>query len=113
MLKKLYQAGSLENTERGAVFLLRNAIAPAHITGIDFVRVGEETYVDQVSIRLGEREMGAGEISPDNPILIPLGHTVQVIIAGLHLAPGTYPVAVGIRTKEVGPLAVEVSDTVK
>ena len=114
VLKKLYVQGSLRLQDGGFSFELKNLIAPATITEINGLEVDgepiDESLVTLVPPSGNTRPMG--QVSSGTPLHFPVGLVVTVRVASRSLELGEHEVVLHIVAKEIGSLAIPVSDTV-
>ncbi|RJQ09098.1 MAG: hypothetical protein C4551_04330 [Bacillota bacterium] len=112
LLQKLYEAGSLRNTATGFRFVLKNSLAPATLSGIEFVKAQGETYLGTVMLRHAGKGVPAASITDACPLVFPMDESAEVVVEGRPFPPGRHKVVLGVRTKEVGPLNIEIVDSV-
>jgi len=113
MLKKLYRKGSLKNSAEGASFAVKNTISPATITGLEMVKIDGETYLPKkIELLAGGVRIAADKLSPESPLQVAQNEEIIVSLPGVTLAPGAHKLLLNINTREVGPLTLEVGDTV-
>ncbi len=113
LLRKLYVKGSLENVDDGFQFKIKNSLSPA--TAIEFIplKVNDEEYaLDITSVKSDDGEIKAGEISEENSLPIKVGVVITVHVAGGPLGEGEHKIDIGLKTKEAGLLAFDVTDTI-
>lgn len=111
LLKKLYIAGSLVNVDGGWQFSLKNTLAKATVISFKGLAVdGTDVSLDDVTVVLGNEEITAGAISPDNPKAFPINVPVTLKIAGPPLSQESHTFKLSLTTKEFGPIEFSVSD---
>ncbi|MTI96446.1 MAG: hypothetical protein FH749_13400 [Firmicutes bacterium] len=112
MLKKLYKKGSLTNTDGGVSFIVKNSISPATIIGLDQLLIdGEEVEIAKVKLITSKSEVNAAEITEEQSLHVNWNDAITLVVDGLTLASGSHKLALTINTRDVGPLTLEVSDT--
>lgn len=92
LLKQLYTSGSLENTDRGVEFALKNRLKDATLTGLPDMKIdGDTVPPEQVHLFMGEGETHAAhEISDEDALDFPLRRTLHVRADRPALEPGTH-----------------------
>ncbi len=113
MLKKLYVKGSLKKTSNGVSFTLKNAIASAHLVGIDSLTIGGISCADKCRLKVGDKEVNREDIKPDNPLYFDVKDKADIIVEDVDLQEGEHEINVAIQTKEVGPLTITATDALK
>lgn len=130
ILSKLYERGSMRNTEHGFELAFKNTMAPSQIIAIgplfvDGVAVDLEEAIlrlERPSERLGRqpsvREWRVKvldkdkEKEKDRTLSFDLFNVAWVIVPGQQLAPGPHHVALSLTTKEVGEITLTAEDSV-
>lgn len=112
MLKKLYRKGSLKNEAAGASFIVKNAISPATVIGLELQIDGQAYDPAEIDLQAGATRMTAGELGPENPLPVAMNEEIAVALPGISLESGLHEIVLVINTRDVGPLTLEVSDEV-
>ncbi len=126
ILSKLYEPGSLRNTETGFELAFKNTAAPSTVTGIGPLVVDGKTYdetaivlrLQRPSEHLGRppsvREWQAAAVNNEKERMLSfdLFTVAQVLVKGDRLPPGQHQVALSITTKEVGDITLTAADSV-
>jgi len=114
LLKQLYTFGSLENTDQGVQFAIKNRLADATFTGLLDVKIdGTSVANDRIKLHMGDGEAYApDEISSDQPIDFPLRRTVSIVVDVDHLDKGKHEVEVVFRSDPFGELNLKVEDSI-
>jgi hypothetical protein len=113
LLRKLYVKGSLENTDDGFLFKIKNSLSPGTAISMDALKVnGNEYGLDKTLVTDGTAEISAAEISESNSFQIKVGVEITVKISGDPLPEGEHTLDIGIVTKEAGKLAFDVKDAI-
>lgn len=108
----LYVRGSLCNKAEGIGFTLRNAVAPAIVTGLTRVEIdGRRFAPDGVAICQGSGIISAAQITDQAPLALDLGTVVDILIPGGSIRPGTHTVTMGVIIRGVGEVIAKVTDT--
>ena len=114
LLEQLYTFGSLENTDQGVQFAIKNRLKDATLTELRGVEInGESMPLEQVHLYMGNGElMQATEITPDQPIDFPLRRTVHIVVDTDPLEPGKHEIGIAFRSKPFGKLDFSVEDSI-
>ncbi len=114
LLEQLYTFGSLENTDQGVQFAIKNRLKDATLTELIGVKVdGEPVPKNRVSLYMGNGETyTADEISSANSIEFPLRRTLHVRLNVPALGTGTHALELAVRTKPFGTLRFSVEDSI-
>jgi len=112
VLRRLYTYGSLENTEDGFSFEVKNRLRDAELTNAESVGVdGTEYDIEGVVLEFGDEEARADEVSDTNRIEFPVGRTVTVRVEGDELEYGDHDIRLEFGTEPFGELDLRVTDT--
>lgn len=113
-LERLYTWESLENTERGVEFELKNRLVETTVEGVTRVALdGEVVPPGAVTLeRSGDERYAATEITPEEPLALDLGETVRVILETERLRPGIHELEVGLLIAGQGEVAFTVDDQI-
>ena len=115
LLKQLYTFGSLENTDRGIQFAIKNRLKDATLTELIGVKVnGAPVPSDDLELFLGDGEVYTpNTISMSNPVDFPLRRTLHVRTGSIsHLDTGKHEIEISFRAKPFGKLNFTVEDTI-
>ena len=112
MLKQLYVKGSLHNTESGFAFTLRNHLAPASLVGLGLAVDDAPVPGGALTVVMNDARTPAVAITAATPALFPTNTPTHVEVTGAPLPPGPHKIALLATTREIGPVTIEVSDTV-
>jgi len=114
LLKQLYTYGSLENTDQGVEFAIKNRLKDATLTELQKVKIGGMSVPrDQVSLYMGDGETyTADEVSEDNAVDFPLRRTLHVRAEGASLEPGKHEIELSFRAQPFGSLQFAVEDSI-
>lgn len=113
-LERLFTWESLENTERGVEFELKNRLVEAEFQGITSVRLdGEAVPPEDVTVELSESERyTADEITPENPLALDLAETVQLICDTERLRLGVHELGVDLCVEGYGEVGFTTDDEI-
>jgi hypothetical protein len=113
-LERLFTWESLENTERGVEFELKNRLTDARFDGITAVRLdGESVDRSAVSLELPDgTHRSVEEITGTDPLVFDLADTAQVVLDVERLRLGTHELEVGMEIDGFGAVSFDVTDDV-
>lgn len=113
-LERLFTWESLENTERGVEFELKNRLSDATFEGITAARLdGESVDLSNVSLELPDgTHLPAEEITADDPLVFDLADTAQVVLDRERLRLGTHELEIGMEVDGFGAVSFDVTDEV-
>ena len=113
-LERLFTWESLENTERGVEFELKNRLSDATFEGITAARLdGESVDLSNVSLELPDgTHLPAAEITADDPLVFDLADTAQVVLDRERLRLGTHELEIGMEIEGFGAVSFDVTDEV-
>jgi hypothetical protein len=113
LLAKLYVKGSLNNTETGFEFALKNIIDSTMLIGIGPITVGEKSYEsDAINMTFADKIYNGAELSRQNSIPVRMGLPITVAITGDKLASGTQRITVAATTSDIGKIKFDINDSV-
>ena len=132
ILSKLYEPGSLRNTEKGFELAFKNTVAPTQVTAvgplvIDGVAIDLERAVlrlERPSRSLGRspsvREWQVKALNKgtekdkdkERTLSFDLFTVAWMVVPGQQLPPGPHQVALNMMTKEVGEITLTAEDSV-
>ncbi|MBU6996158.1 MAG: hypothetical protein HXS41_00895 [Theionarchaea archaeon] len=111
MLKKLYQKGSLKNTESGFELAIKNNLMDATVTTMSLTVDSKPVPGDRITVAAGNAPVPATQISESNTIPLKVGVTVTLSVQDKSLSSGEHTIEIGAATKEFGDINFSVSDT--
>lgn len=126
---KLYERGSLRNSEQGFELAFKNTMAPSQVTFVGplivdgaVVDLEHATFrLERPSERLGRQPsvrewqvsaLNNKEKDKERTLSFDLFNVAWVIVPGQRLAPGPHQVALSLTTKEVGVITLTAEDSV-
>jgi hypothetical protein len=113
MLEKVYQRGSLKNTEDGFQFVVKNIVEDGTIGTVKALTVDDEQIpLSSVTLATSGGERAAEEISFRSPVYLRYGMEAKVRVAGKTLSPGTHSIVLNIGVIEAGSLSLKFNDEV-
>ena len=113
-LERLFTWESLENTERGVEFELKNRLIEAEFQGVTTVKIdGETVPPEDVTLELSEDERyTADEITPEDPLELDLAETVQLVLDRERLRIGVHEIEVGLQVEGYGEVGFTTDDEI-
>ncbi len=114
ILKKLYVKHSLRAEGDGFALDLKNSIAPGIILAFRGLELdGASLELERIKVVQPDgTSLPAANVSPQEPLLFPLGATFSLRIKGTALEAGTHNLKVSVEVQDVGPLDIPVADQV-
>jgi hydroxymethylglutaryl-CoA reductase (NADPH) len=110
MLKKLYQKGSLKNTEGGYHLVIKNNLMDATVTKMNLTVDNKPVPGDRITIAAGDVTVPAAQISESNTVPLKVGVEVTLSVEDKSLSSGEHTIGIGATTREFGDLDFSVSD---
>lgn len=113
MLDRVYVRGSLQNTETGYEFKLKNNIDNGTLSGVKSLVVdGAAVELSAVTMKTTAGEKRAEEISYRTPLPLYYNSEAAVRVAGEPLAAGAHELVLTIAVYEAGTLQLKISDEI-
>jgi hydroxymethylglutaryl-CoA reductase (NADPH) len=113
ILKQMYTLGSLENTDDGIRFSLKNRLSNATLTGIAELKCnGRAVPLDQVQLEADGERVRATAVSPTAAIAFPLAKVMNIHCHGGQLEKGQHEIALAFETTPFGSLSFKVKDAI-
>jgi hypothetical protein len=111
ILKKLYVANSLRNTDEGCQLQIKNTLAPATLTGMGPVRVDGVPYPQKdVVLMRGNERLAATDAGSARPMSFDINVVITIIVKNVKLAAGEHRIGLDVTSREAGRLKVEIVD---
>jgi alpha-galactosidase len=111
LVAQIYVQGSLRNTPEGATFALRNRLGTGTVTRLYELRLGDAEYApDKLVLHLPggvTRRPAGGVLEP--PLMLMEGITLGILVEGVTLPPGAYPLSLRLQTQEMGDLEIDLT----
>jgi hypothetical protein len=132
ILSKLYEPGSLRNTEKGFELAFKNTMAPSQVTAVGPLvidgavvdlehailrlerpseRLGRQPSVREWQLKALNKDQEK-EKDKDRTLSFDLFNVAWVVVPGQQLPPGPHQVTLSIKTKEVGDITLTAEDSV-
>ncbi len=113
LLKKLYQKGSLKKEDYGFSFIIKNNLANGTIIEVFPLKFDDtEAKFEEVAININEEIRTADTISAENPIMLRKGVNT-IFQVSIPITPGEHKIELHFKTKEVGTMKFDFSDTIE
>lgn len=111
MLKALYVRGSLQKSEDGFEFQLKNDLGPARIVGAVPLEVDRKPVpLADCSFVYGGQEVSFEAVTAESSVLMRKGEAVTVKVRGMALRPGRHTLDIGVAVKDLGEIRFRVGD---
>ena len=105
LLEKVFVRGSLQNTETGFEFKLKNIVDSGTIGSVKGFKLdGADLPLESVSFRSAYGLRAATEITYQNPLPLNYGTEATVMIAGTTLEPGEHQLVLTLSVIEAGKI---------
>lgn len=114
LMKRVYKKGSLKRIENGASFELKNVLGPGFISGLNYVKINDVTYVTKdVTFIMKGQEFSAESVTEEKPIAFRLGEEGTLIMTGQDsIVDGVNKIVIDVNNPEAGTVQVKVEDIV-
>ncbi|PSP80665.1 hypothetical protein BRC88_05510 [Halobacteriales archaeon QS_4_69_225] len=113
-LERLFTWESLENTERGVEFELKNRLIEAEFEGVTTAKIdGEAVAPGDVTLELADERYTAAEVTPAEPLALDLAETVQVVLDRPRLRLGVHEIELGLRVEGYGEVGFTTDDEIR
>ena len=114
LLRRLYQKGSLKNTETGFEFLLSNRLGSGYAHGMLPITVdGGEVALGNAAFVLDGVVTPFDSISRDSTFTLSMNKTIIVRVEGTVLSPGAHTIGMGFEVPGLGTLSFDFTDVVE
>ena len=114
LLKKLYTFGSLENTDQGVQFGIKNRLQDATLNELKHVTIdGTKVPLSDVHLHLGDgTTIDATALEDSTAIDFPLRRTLSVVCNRAALDVGKHEISIAFKSKPFGTLDFTVEDAI-
>lgn len=114
LLRRLYQRGSLKNTEAGFEFLLANRLGSGYAHGmLPIVVDGDEVVLGSASFILDGVVTPFDAVSRESTFTLAMNKTIVVRVEGIALSSGTHTIGMGFEVPGLGTLKFDFTDVVE
>jgi len=112
MLGKAYVTGSLQNTDDGFSFEIKNRLESGSMSGVPKIAVdGEEVSLEGATITVGEKTRPVAEVSWSASLYVPYGSSLKIYVPGA-LKAGEHTINVQLNIPELGRISIPITDTI-
>lgn len=114
LANKVYEQGSLKNTDDGFVFAFKNRITPLKISGMRNISVeidGKPYPLEKLSAELGGKNIDLSGESLNQPYSFAKDAKLLIKVDGDKLSDGKHTIKISFITNEYGGASVKVSDS--
>jgi len=114
LLKRLYTYASLENTDDGVRFSMKNRLSDAKLTAFHGISIDEkEVPADALSLDFGDGQvLSPDQINSGSPIDFPLRKEVLIRAQIPPLETGHHTIRIGVQTSPFGRIQFTVDDAI-
>ncbi len=113
LLRRLYVKGSLQTTEAGVSFQLKNSLGSGYAKGMTPVALdGVEYSMDETFFLMEGKKTAFSQVSNDNRFTIALNKAITIVVKGVSLEPGPHKIAMGFVVPGLGQLRFDVKDKI-
>ena len=115
LLRKLYTYGSLQNTDQGVRFSVKNRLKDARLTKLRHIKIDDQEVPDDaLTLILGDgRTLAPSDVSESDPIDFPLRRTVDFTVCIDDLGKGNHTIEIAFESEPFGRLSFSVEDAIK
>lgn len=112
LMKRVYQKGSLKQTEEGVCFNLKNVLGPGFISGFSCVKINDAVFgADKVKFITQGAEISAENVNEENPLGFRLGQEGTLILKGAKcLRDGINQIIIELMNPEAGKVKLSLTD---
>lgn len=114
LLRQLYTNGSLEKTDKGAKFQIKNRLTDSSLLRLDSIQIGNElVHPEDITLSTSDGKSYKGNaITDKNPVDFPLRKTVYVECQlDEVIEPGKYSIVIKCKAANFGKLSVKAADS--
>ena len=114
ILKQLYTNGSLENTDKGVQFSIKNRLKDTKLIQLNSIAInGNKIPLKNIILNLGKGEtIESGSISKANSVDFPLKKTLTVELETKSLPIGKHEIEISVHAKPFGKIKFSVDDSI-
>ena len=112
LLRRLYTFGSLENTEQGVRFSLKNRLKDASFTQLQMLKIdGKEVPHEAITLHFGGDTLQPDDLAHSTPVDFPLRSTLHILSDIEAIEAGQHVIELSFRSLSFGTLGFTVEDT--
>lgn len=114
LIKRIYQKGSLKETENGASVVLKNVLGPGLISGFNYVIINDVKFEpSEVKFVTNGKELSGTEVSEEHPVVFRLGQSGTLVMSGKNcVKEGINKIVIEAMNPEAGVVQLNIEDTV-
>lgn len=113
MLERLYVRGSLQNTENGFEFRLKNNVDSGTMSSVKSIKVDEaEMPLAAITVSTPAGSFNAEQINARSPLSLRYGSEIILRVTDHKLEPGSHAVALAIMVMEIGRVDLKFQDEI-
>ncbi|MGW8249410.1 MAG: hydroxymethylglutaryl-CoA reductase, partial [Anaerolineales bacterium] len=114
LLRQLYTFGSLQNTDQGVQFSIKNRLSDARLTGITRVTIdGESIPLEYIQLYMPSgHALHPAEITSQTPVDFPLRQIMDVHTVSEALDQGKHIIEIWFESQPFGKLKLKVEDSI-
>ena len=115
LLNQLYTRNSLENTDQGLLFSLKNRLIDAQLTAINHLAIGSESVaLDRIQLEIADDDLRpAATLQAEQPIAFPLKKSVHIYIKDFQLPEGKHTLEIEFEALPFGKLSLNIEDHIQ
>ena len=114
ILRRLYVKGSLQNTETGWSFTLKNSLGSGYAKGMQPLKIdGTELPMTSASFHQDGEDITFDRVTEDTTFGLKMNRSIVISIDGSPLAPGAHKVWMGFVVPGFGKIGFDFTDEVK
>ena len=114
MIERLYTVGSLQNTDAGARFAIKNRLADAELTAVREITIdGHPVDLERVRLHLEDgRTLVPAQVNGAAPLAFPLRSSLTIDTGEPALPQARHAIELSFATRPFGDLTLKIEDTV-
>ena len=114
LIKRIYQKGSLTQTEDGASVVLKNILGPGLISGFNYVKINDVVFKpENVKFITNGVEYLGTDVSEAKPVVFRLGQSGTLVMTGNDcLHEGVNQIIIEAVNPEAGVVQLKVEDNI-
>lgn len=114
ILRRLYVKGSLQNTDAGWQFTLKNSLGSGYARGMQPLKVDDkEIPMGQASFQQDGKEITFDQVTETNTFGLQMNRSILISVHGQKLSPGAHKVWMGFLVPGFGKIGFDFTGEVK
>lgn len=111
LLRRFYVDGSLRNEKEGVVFQIKNLVAPTTLVSLGPIEIDDRSFApDEIEI-VASKARQASAVTEKNPLFLAMSKGITIRLNRVQLPAGEHRLLVHAITREVGPVVIDVTET--